>query len=225
MEKDQPVAKNSPKLFSKADRPLPDPNRKGAYWNYEMNRWSYCEEDSEEDEVDHEQNVAGAAAAAAVVKPGNAVAAATSGTEDDDYEWEYFYEDVDEKDKKDPPVKPQAKENKEMVAVKPVAAEVKPVQKAEPEKVKTNPRNGWICTTCTLLNEPTRPGCAACTTERPADYQVPPPGPADTIPRDPKAEKQPVKEAPAVVDGAAAAPVNAAKKVSCFSGSCSRTQS
>ena len=26
---------------------------------------------------------------------------------------------------------------------------------------------------CTLVNSPTRPGCAACTTERPANYVVP----------------------------------------------------
>ena len=31
------------------------------------------------------------------------------------------------------------------------------------------------------MNDPTRPGCAACTSERPADYKVPEPGPADTI--------------------------------------------
>jgi hypothetical protein len=48
---------------------------------------------------------------------------------------------------------------------------------------RVNPRDGWECPTCTLLNEPKRPGCEACTTERPADYVIPPPGPADTIPR------------------------------------------
>ena len=48
---------------------------------------------------------------------------------------------------------------------------------------RVDPRDGWECPTCTLLNEPKRPGCEACTTERPADYVIPPPGPADTIPR------------------------------------------
>ena len=27
--------------------------------------------------------------------------------------------------------------------------------------------NGWECPSCTLMNEPTRPGCAACATDRP----------------------------------------------------------
>ncbi|PNF42743.1 hypothetical protein B7P43_G13613 [Cryptotermes secundus] len=32
---------------------------------------------------------------------------------------------------------------------------------------------GWKCPLCTLVNSPTRPGCAACTTERPLRYVVP----------------------------------------------------
>ncbi|GLH09616.1 RanBP-type and C3HC4-type zinc finger-containing protein 1 [Gryllus bimaculatus] len=32
---------------------------------------------------------------------------------------------------------------------------------------------GWKCPVCTLMNSPTRPGCAACTTERPLKYVVP----------------------------------------------------
>lgn len=32
---------------------------------------------------------------------------------------------------------------------------------------------GWKCPLCTLVNSPTRPGCAACTTERPVRYVVP----------------------------------------------------
>jgi len=32
---------------------------------------------------------------------------------------------------------------------------------------------GWKCPLCTLVNSPTRPGCAACTTERPLQYVVP----------------------------------------------------
>ena len=40
-----------------------------------------------------------------------------------------------------------------------------------------------VCPTCTLQNEPNRPGCEACTTERPKEYKIPPPGPLDTIPR------------------------------------------
>ena len=33
--------------------------------------------------------------------------------------------------------------------------------------------SGWKCPLCTLVNSPTRPGCAACTTERPINYIVP----------------------------------------------------
>ncbi|XP_046676414.1 uncharacterized protein LOC124364747 isoform X3 [Homalodisca vitripennis] len=32
---------------------------------------------------------------------------------------------------------------------------------------------GWRCEVCTLMNSPTRPGCLACATARPAGYQVP----------------------------------------------------
>ena len=40
---------------------------------------------------------------------------------------------------------------------------------------------------------PCRPGCEACATERPKDYQIPPPGPHDTIPRGATAAPAPVK--------------------------------
>ena len=53
--------------------------------------------------------VDGAAGAAAVVNGGDTVdGAAGGGGDDDDYEWEYFYEDVDEakKDNQDAPVAP-----------------------------------------------------------------------------------------------------------------------
>ena len=48
---------------------------------------------------------------------------------------------------------------------------------------QVDPRDGWVCPSCTLLNIPTRPGCEACTTTRPEDYVVPAPGPLDTLPR------------------------------------------
>ena len=37
--------------------PPPDPNRKGRYWNYEMNRWSYCS--SDEDDEDDKKRLKG----------------------------------------------------------------------------------------------------------------------------------------------------------------------
>ena len=32
---------------------------------------------------------------------------------------------------------------------------------------------GWKCPVCTLINKPMRPGCEACSTGRPPDYQPP----------------------------------------------------
>ena len=34
-------------------------------------------------------------------------------------------------------------------------------------------QTGWTCPRCTFINEPTRPGCEACSTDRPDDYEVP----------------------------------------------------
>ena len=60
-------------------------------------------------------------------------------------EWEYYYDDVE--------VKPKEQEQKEA-----------PVPAPAPKKV-----DGWECPMCTLVNPLERPGCSACTTERPAD--------------------------------------------------------
>ena len=32
---------------------------------------------------------------------------------------------------------------------------------------------GWTCPVCTYINQPTRPGCEMCSSDRPADYVVP----------------------------------------------------
>lgn len=32
---------------------------------------------------------------------------------------------------------------------------------------------GWTCPTCTFINQPTRPGCEMCSSDRPSDYVVP----------------------------------------------------
>ena len=99
-------------------------------------------------------------------------------SDEGDYEWEYFYEDAE---LKNPEQQPEPKQNV-----------TQPIPNANPGKTqKVNPRDGWVCPTCTLLNEPNRPGCEACTTERPKDYKVPPPGPADTIPRGATAAAKP----------------------------------
>lgn len=48
----------------------------------------------------------------------------------------------------------------------------KPTQ-ARPPPLPPKPPVGWSCPVCTFVNKPTRPGCEICSTERPADYQVP----------------------------------------------------
>lgn len=46
----------------------------------------------------------------------------------------------------------------------------------EPEKPvrpPTPPKIGWPCPSCTVINEPYRPGCEVCGTARPDDYKPP----------------------------------------------------
>ncbi|XP_062621424.1 ranBP-type and C3HC4-type zinc finger-containing protein 1-like [Saccostrea cucullata] len=40
-------------------------------------------------------------------------------------------------------------------------------------KQETKIQAGWVCPACTYINQPTRPGCEICATNRPLDYQVP----------------------------------------------------
>ncbi|KDR15364.1 RanBP-type and C3HC4-type zinc finger-containing protein 1 [Zootermopsis nevadensis] len=51
--------------------------------------------------------------------------------------------------------------------------EVTPTEKEIADQKSGTLRLGWKCPVCTLVNSPTRPGCAACTTERPLRYIVP----------------------------------------------------
>lgn len=68
-------------------------------------------------------------------------------------EWEYYYEDVEERGK---------------VVEKEVVK----------EGAKEQQQEGWECPVCTLLNPLDRPGCMACTTERPAQLGAGAAGPA-----------------------------------------------
>ena len=47
-------------------------------------------------------------------------------------------------------------------------------QPAKPARPPTPPKIGWTCPTCTVINEPYRPGCEACGENRPDDYRPPP---------------------------------------------------
>lgn len=40
-------------------------------------------------------------------------------------------------------------------------------------KQATSMQTGWVCPACTYINQPTRPGCEICATNRPLNYQVP----------------------------------------------------
>ncbi|XP_052864692.1 uncharacterized protein LOC128271275 [Anopheles cruzii] len=58
-------------------------------------------------------------------------------------------------------------------AALPVAA---PRGKLKPEPILEEPasQEGWVCPMCTLINEPQRPGCAACSGARPSARRVQP---------------------------------------------------
>merc|ERR1719422_901597 len=65
----------------------------GRYWNYEMERWSFCNSDDDEDraeEIKHMNN-----------NNNNNVANNAEENGEDD-EWEYYYDDVDLKPKEQP---------------------------------------------------------------------------------------------------------------------------
>lgn len=157
---DKQANEPSKKILPSPSNPTNGENRKGRYWNYEEDRWSYCSDSEDEEPPKNPKN--------------ETVEKAESESEEGDYEWEYFYEDAELK--KEATNKTETPANEQPALQAAVAG---PSGKTQ----RVNPRDGWECPTCTLLNEPTRPGCEACTTERPKDYQVPAPGPADTIPR------------------------------------------
>ena len=46
---------------------------------------------------------------------------------------------------------------------------VDPEQRAEEDGQPV----GWTCSVCTYINQPTRPGCEMCSSDRPANYVVP----------------------------------------------------
>nr|CAD7404350.1 unnamed protein product [Timema poppensis] len=75
------------------------------------------------------------------------------------------------------PARREAKVEKESVVAKAPVDKHPPVQPVKPAAPPEQPTGtlklGWKCPVCTLVNSPTRPGCAACTTERPLKYVVP----------------------------------------------------
>eukprot|EP00090_Calanus_glacialis_P038794 TRINITY_DN67622_c0_g1_i1.p1 TRINITY_DN67622_c0_g1~~TRINITY_DN67622_c0_g1_i1.p1 ORF type:complete len:470 (-),score=139.27 TRINITY_DN67622_c0_g1_i1:226-1590(-) len=187
-----------------------EPFQKGRYWNYEEDRWSFCNsDDDEEREVEVKQM-----GKENKVEPAAEAAKAPKAAANEDDEWEYYYEDVDikakanaEEPKQKPAVEnpelPKPKTNFQFVA-KPAelpARNTDPVpgtsatvaqEPAAPKATETKAA-GWECPVCTLMNPLERPGCLACTTERPADLgaaAVAPEQPAAETTEKPKEEKK-----------------------------------
>jgi len=185
-EAEAPEIIEAPVQNSPPKHRIPPPNQpfvKGRYWNYEEERWSFCnssdDEEREEElkqldkqEKDKKENKQ--EEKAAEIK-GEVKAEAEGGEEDG--EWEYYYEDVEEKGK-----------GKE-------AAKVKEDTKGNEDEVKApdedKVEDGWECPVCTLRNPLDRPGCQACTTERPAQLgaAAPPPPPPQHGEADKPADK------------------------------------
>ena len=142
----EPVASSPPQTTQKIPLVLPtEPHQKGRYWNYEMERWSFCNSDDDEDRQEEIRNIDQAV--------DNAATKDEAKADEEEEEWEYYYDDVDIKPKNDNEAAPQ-----------PVEAAPAPA----PAVTKTQV-DGWECPVCTLVNPLERPGCSACTTERPAD--------------------------------------------------------
>ncbi|XP_073988059.1 uncharacterized protein isoform X2 [Rhodnius prolixus] len=65
-------------------------------------------------------------------------------------------------------------EEVEIMEEEPIIEEPRSLEiQAEPVKLNGTLALGWKCDTCTLVNSPTRPGCAACASNRPTNYAVP----------------------------------------------------
>ena len=166
-----------------------EPVQKGRYWNYEEDRWSVCNSDEDDDEAIVEANnktkevaVNGNGAAKPqnfqfIAAPKEVEAALEAVKEDADKEvknveeagkeeegeWEYYYEEEPEKPKEETKAKPDI----EKLVAEHVAERKR--EAAVPVATDGEEAGGWVCPVCTLRNPLERPGCQACTTERPAD--------------------------------------------------------
>ena len=125
-----------------------EPNQKGRYWNYEEDRWSFCNSDEDED---RERLVADA----------NANKEEAGGAEKhDEDEWEYYYDDVNVVVKEEAAAEPQKHLEQQ--------PQHQPQPQPQPQpQVNAVRVDGWECPMCTLVNPLERPGCLACTTDRP----------------------------------------------------------
>ena len=134
-----------------------EPNQKGRYWNYEMERWSFCNSDDDEDRDEEIKQI----------NNENKTQNEAAGEEQAEEEWEYYYDDVDLKQPPDQPKEPVEGPVAEAVPEAPVQPPLQPGLLRGREAVRRT--DGWECPVCTLVNPLERPGCMACTAERPAD--------------------------------------------------------
>ena len=173
-----------------------EPVQKGRYWNYEEDRWSVCNSEDEDELVEPakptnfqfipapkdvkaalvaEQEEENAGAKAGIAGPKAVkqdIKADDTGPEngkEEEGEWEYYYEEEQEKPKETEKAKKPNIEN--IVANHLLEKRKAAVQEEAPkiEAAKEEAEAGWQCPVCTLMNPLERPGCQACTTERPAD--------------------------------------------------------
>ncbi|XP_063236176.1 uncharacterized protein LOC134538684 isoform X2 [Bacillus rossius redtenbacheri] len=179
--------------------PPPPPARPGGGWYYndEDERYSFCE-DSEPETEPSEEELRVKTADPIPAKPPEILPAERAAADDADEEQEEEEEEEDEEEYEEeseeeggaPAVlvvrEPPA------VLIGPPAPVTTPAgttaapsprhagasrlpgsDEEDDEKLTGTLRLGWKCPACTLMNAPTRPGCAACTADRPADYAAP----------------------------------------------------
>ncbi|XP_075212986.1 uncharacterized protein LOC142319512 [Lycorma delicatula] len=139
---------NSDAILPSTSQPVPPPppenvKRGGWYYNDEEDKYSFCE-DTESELSD-------------VSRPDTPHSLTDDNNED--LASEYSENEIAEEQDERPPTPPER--NIE-------------IEEAQPPFTPTGTLAlGWKCELCTLVNSPTRPGCAACTSPRPQNYHVP----------------------------------------------------
>jgi len=192
-----------------------EPFQKGRYWNYEEDRWSVCYSDDDEERENEVKQMekAGAEVVAKVVaneedeweyyyedvdikakvkgeqpKQEQPVAAAPILPQLPELpKTSVFRNLVKPEEPKQPEMKPQTRNNEPQPGTS--ATAVTPPEATALPKVADKAPAGWECPVCTLMNPLERPGCLACTTERPADLGAGAAAPAQATATDDNKEK------------------------------------
>ncbi|XP_065353337.1 uncharacterized protein LOC135948154 isoform X1 [Cloeon dipterum] len=158
--RDSPAVVATPPPPPAEDRILPPApeNQRGPgwYYNFEEDRYSYCESSEESDPEEEPKNVQPLPPEPAPRKERTPPIPAP-------------------RQLTPPLAEPEEDllEDGNVAAAQPEASFEPTAPPASLEKKPAVVQIGWTCPLCTLINPPTRPGCAACTTDRPADYKIP----------------------------------------------------